>query len=136
MQVLEHVGARIVGDRLGMGSLYYSLEIPENGDPIKALAEGYLKYPFCSTIHKDTSSRAEDLIEQAHHTHAHGVVLLGMKFCEPEFFDYPDLKERLEKAGIPVLVLETELGMSAIGPVRTRIEAFLETLRANMEERG
>ena len=136
LEILEGAGARIVGDRLGMGSLYYSLNIQEKGNPVKALAEGYLTYPPCSTIHKDPASRAEDIIEQAKSSHAHGVVMLGMKFCEPEFFDYPDLKQRLEHAGLPALVLETELGMSATGPVRTRIEAFLETLKANMEERG
>ena len=136
LDILENAGARIVGDRLGMGSLYYNLEVPEHGDPIKALAQGYLTYPPCSTIHKAAGSRADDLIAQVNRTHAHAVVILGMKFCEPEFFDYPDLRERLEHAGIPTLVVETELGMSSMGPVKTRIEAFLETLRAHREARG
>ena len=60
-------------------------------------------------------------------------MILVTKFCEPEFFDYPQLKEDLEAQGVPSVLLETELGMTAAGSVRTRLEAFVETLK---EKRG
>jgi len=58
-----------------------------------------------------------------------GVLIFATKFCEPEYFDYPGLKEDLEKEGVPVFLLETELGMGVPGAIRTRVEAFAETLR-------
>jgi len=130
LPVLESAGAWIVGDDLGLGSLYYSLDIPDQGDPLADLAQAYLHYPLCSTVHRDAGERSESLLARARKAEAAGVVLFALKFCEPEFFDYPQVKERLESEGVPVLLLETELGTAETGSVRTRVEAFVESLRA------
>lgn len=136
LRILERAGVHVVGDRLGMGSLYYDLTIPREGDPLEGLARGYMSYPPCSTIHSSRSTRAQDLIDRVRESRARGVIILGMKFCEPEFFDYPDLEAHLEEAGIPSLLIETELGMGDVGQAQTRLEAFLETLQAAPEEAG
>ena len=128
LRAIEELGVWVVGDDLGLGSFYYSLEIPEAGPSLVDLAEGYLRYPPCSTLHPSSPGRAAALIDRVRETGAEGVLILATKFCEPEFFDIPQLKEDLEEAGIPSIVLETELGMTAPGSVRTRVEAFVETL--------
>jgi bcr-type benzoyl-CoA reductase subunit C len=128
--VLEELGVWVVGDDLGLGSLYYSLEIPEEGPSRVDLAEGYLRYPPCSTLYPSSPGRSAALIDRVRETGAEGVLVLGTKFCEPEFFDHPQLKEDLEAEGVPSVLLETELGMTAPGALRTRVEAFVETLRA------
>jgi benzoyl-CoA reductase/2-hydroxyglutaryl-CoA dehydratase subunit BcrC/BadD/HgdB len=127
--VLEELGVRVVGDDLGLGSLYYAAEVPEGGSPLADLAEGYLRYPPCSTVHPSSPDRAAELIRRVQHTGADGVLILATKFCEPEFFDFPQLKEDLQEAGIPSILLETELGMASAGTIRTRVEAFVETLK-------
>jgi bcr-type benzoyl-CoA reductase subunit C len=130
--VLDELGVLVVGDDLGLGSLYYAIEVPEGGSPQADLAEGYLQYPPCSTVHPSSPGRAIELIRRVQCTGAEGVLILATKFCEPEFFDLPQLQGDLEEAGISSIVLETELGMTAPGSVRTRVEAFVETL---MEKR-
>jgi benzoyl-CoA reductase/2-hydroxyglutaryl-CoA dehydratase subunit BcrC/BadD/HgdB len=126
---LEELGVWVVGDDLGLGSLYYSLEIPEGESPQEDLVEGYLHYPPCSTLHPSSPGRAAELIKRVRETGAEGVFILATKFCEPEFFDHPQLKEDLEAAAIPSVLLETELGTTIAGSVRTRVEAFVETLK-------
>lgn len=130
LSVMESAGAWIVGDDMGLGSLYYSLDIPDGDDPLAELARACLRYPPCSTVHSDDEERFDSLLARVLQTEAEGIVLFAVKFCEPEFFDYPQLKERLEKEGVPVLLLETELGTAETGSLRTRVEAFLESLRA------
>lgn len=127
--LLDEVGCSVLGDDLGLGGLYYSTEIPDTGHPVRDLVEGYLGYPPCSMLHDRSRSRSQELLRRVRDVGAEGVLVLGTKFCEPEFFDYPYLKEDLEQAGIPVLLLETELGMGVPGAIRTRLQAFLETLR-------
>ena len=129
LDMLEEVGLRVLGDDMGLGSLYYGIEVPETGDPLQALAEGYTGYPACSTLHDPARNRSAALLLRARETGAAGVLVFATKFCEPEYFDYPGLKEDLEKEGLPVFLLETELGLGVPGAVRTRVEAFLETLR-------
>jgi benzoyl-CoA reductase subunit C len=58
---------------------------------------------------------------------ARAAIFLQQKFCDPHEGDYPDLKEHLEKNGIPTLFLEFDI-TNPIGPFRIRIEAFLETM--------
>jgi benzoyl-CoA reductase/2-hydroxyglutaryl-CoA dehydratase subunit BcrC/BadD/HgdB len=126
---LDELGVWVVGDDLGLGSLYYAIEIPQGGSRQAALAEGYLRYPPCSTVHRSSPGRAAELIGRVRRRGAEGVLILATKFCEPEFFDVPQLREDLDRAGIPSMLLETELGMAAPGSIRTRVEAFIETLK-------
>jgi bcr-type benzoyl-CoA reductase subunit C len=135
-EVLDALGVWVVGDDLGLGSLYYGVDVPEGGLPRADLAEGYLRYPPCSTVHPSSPERSRELIRRVRQTRAQGVLILATKFCEPEFFDVPQLKDDLEEAGIPSLLLETELGMTEPGSVRTRVEAFVETLRERQKGKG
>jgi len=118
-----------VGDDMGLGSLFYSIDLPEEDGSLDGLARAYLRQPACSTIHDPTLERAGALLSRVRETGARAVILFIQKFCEPELFDLPALKGRLEREGVPVLALETELCASETGPLRNRIEAFLETLK-------
>lgn len=129
LDFLEEQGAWIVGDDMGMGSLFYSIDLPEGDVSVDALARAYLGAPACSTIHDPTLERAGAVLSRVRKTGARAVVLFIPKFCEPELFDLPWLKQSLEREGLPVLVLETELGASETGSLRNRIEPFLETLK-------
>jgi len=48
------------------------------------------------------------------------------KFCDPEEFDYPIFKKRLEAKNIPHVYLETDLELETDEQARTRIQAFVE----------
>ncbi len=133
---LDELEVWVVGDDLGLGSLYYATEIPEGGEAHADLAAGYLRYPPCSTLHPSSPARAGTLIDRVRDRRAEGVLILITKFCEPELFDHPLLKEDLDEAGIPSALVETELGMTAPGGLRTRIEAFIETLKERRKSRA
>jgi benzoyl-CoA reductase/2-hydroxyglutaryl-CoA dehydratase subunit BcrC/BadD/HgdB len=60
---------------------------------------------------------------------ARGVVVHVMKFCEPELFDVPVIRETFAARGLPVLVLEGELEGALSGQAVTRLEAFAELLQ-------
>ncbi len=52
-----------------------------------------------------------------------------LKFCDPHAFDYPYLKEFLDREGIPSMLLEIEQELPAEGQLGTRFEAFIEMLQ-------
>ena len=60
---------------------------------------------------------------------ADGVVWLMTKFCDPEEFDYVPVKRMLEKAGIPLLAVETDQQTPSYEQARSAVEAFAEMLR-------
>jgi len=51
-----------------------------------------------------------------------------VRFCEPELFDHPAIKQRLDLEAIPVLFVDTELDQTVSATLRTRLEAFVEQL--------
>jgi len=127
-QIIEDGGGVIVWDDLCTGSRYFDGQIDPTGDPIASLAERYLTRIVCPAKHSGLSTRAEDLLETVRSTNGHGVVFLLQKFCDPHSFDYPYLKECLDKEGIPNTLIEME-DQAPIGErLKTRFEAFLEIL--------
>ncbi len=134
MEVISNAGFFIVDD-LCTGSRFFTFdtqEIPsEKSDPkenleaaIEFLAKKYFGKAPCPT--KNYSDRRfRYLIERAENVDA--VIFLLLKFCEPHFFDYPQLKERLEAMGKKTLLLELEFPVSE-EQLKTRIEAFYETI--------
>jgi benzoyl-CoA reductase/2-hydroxyglutaryl-CoA dehydratase subunit BcrC/BadD/HgdB len=64
----------------------------------------------------------------AENTQAQGVIFVLLKFCDPHAFDFPYIKELLDRAGIPSLLLEIEDQQTTLEQLKTRIEAFIELL--------
>jgi bzd-type benzoyl-CoA reductase N subunit len=140
LDIIDDLGACVVGDDLCTGSRYFDqpaaeTETEEEGDPIEALADRYLKRWPCPTKHSPHCQRGEHLLELVEERKADGLVFTLQKFCEPHAFDYAtallrrSAKETLDAAGVPHLLLELE-HTSAVGRLRTRLEAFLEMLKA------
>jgi benzoyl-CoA reductase/2-hydroxyglutaryl-CoA dehydratase subunit BcrC/BadD/HgdB len=73
--------------------------------------------------------RIDWLVKLAEASRADGVVLTTLKYCDSWLYDQPLLTEHLQGAGMGVLTLENDYEWSGLGQMRTRIEAFLETLR-------
>jgi bzd-type benzoyl-CoA reductase N subunit len=128
-KMIEEAGGAVVGDDLCTGSRYFNgLVNEENPDPIAAIADRYIERIVCPAKHSGATDRARRLAEMVLEKKAQGVVFFFLKFCDSHAFDYPYLRDALEKAGIPSLVVEVEDQLQAEGQLRTRIEAFLEMI--------
>lgn len=128
-RMIEEAGGAVVGDDLCTGSRYFNgLVNEENPDPLMAIADRYIERIVCPAKHSGTTDRAQRLVEMALEKRVQGVVFFFLKFCDPHAFDYPYLRDALEKAGIPSLVVEVEDQLQAEGQLRTRLEAFLEMI--------
>ena len=128
-KIIEEAGGVVVGDDLCTGFRYFNgLVDEENPDPITAIADRYMDRIVCPAKHSGITDRGERLVEMALKNRTQGVVFFFLKFCDPHAFDYPYLKEALERAGIPSLVVEVEDQLHAEEQLRTRIEAFIEMI--------
>jgi benzoyl-CoA reductase subunit C len=128
LNIIEELGARIVGDDLCTGSRYFAQPVEADGDPIAALADRYLRRLPCPAKHNPDHERSEHLLKLIHVTKANGVVFVLPKFCDPHAFDYAMVKEKLDAAAVPHLRLEMEHS-PALDQWRTRLQAFLEILK-------
>jgi benzoyl-CoA reductase/2-hydroxyglutaryl-CoA dehydratase subunit BcrC/BadD/HgdB len=72
-------------------------------------------------------NRLDHLLALIDSTGATGVIFLGEKFCEYEYFEFPFIEKQLKERGINVLALETSIdAVDSIAPVQNRIDAFAE----------
>jgi len=125
---LEESGAEVIWDDLCTGSRYFEGQINETGDPIEAIADRYLTRIVCPAKHLGMTARGESLVHHAKEHDVAGVIFLLLKFCDPHAFDYPYLKQFLDDAGIPNILLEVEEQLPSDGQLKTRFETFVDML--------
>ena len=126
--IIEEAGGAVVGDDLCTGSRYFSGLIDEKADPVTAIAGRILTRVVCPAKHRGLTDRADHLVRLVRKKRAQGVVFFLLKFCDPHAFDYPYLKEALDREGIPGMLMEVEDRLPADGQLRTRFEAFVEMI--------
>lgn len=129
LDMLEEAGGVIVDDDLYNGSRYFAGLGDRASDPMEYLANRFFNMIPCSTKHNPSRGWAEYIVQMAQKSQADGVIVLLMKYCDPHAFDYPGIKNRLEVAGIPQLLIETDLDGRLLGQVQTRLQAFFELVR-------
>ncbi|MFP4000231.1 MAG: 2-hydroxyacyl-CoA dehydratase subunit D [Desulfobacterales bacterium] len=128
-ELLAKAGADVVWDDLCTGARWFEEKIREDvSDPIKAVADRYMARSVCPAKHADIKLRAVELADTVRRHRADGVIFLLLKFCDPHAFDYPYLKEFLDDAGIPSLLLEIEDQPPPEGQLMTRFETFVDML--------
>lgn len=126
--LFDACGVTIIGDDLCTGWRYFSADVSITGSPMEALADRLIRKVPCPCKYNPDLDRGTDLVQRVEKSHAHGVVFLLLKFCDPHAFDYPYLKKRLAEQNIPSLLLEIEPGGMPQRGVETRLKAFIETL--------
>jgi bzd-type benzoyl-CoA reductase N subunit len=126
--LLERSGVEVVREDLCTGSRYFEGMISDQGDPITALAKRYFERIICPAKHSSITARGDNLVKSAREHDVQGVIFLQLKFCDPHSFDYPYLKEFLDKENIPSMLLEIEDSLPPEGQLLTRFETFVEML--------
>jgi len=129
LEVLEEAGCYVVEDDLLLGWRWFTADVASDGDPFERLGAAYVNQAVpSSTRHEDRRHRSDGLIEKVRRSQADAVVFMPAKFCEPALFDYVLMKQGLERAGIPHLLVEFEEKMWTFERTRNEIETFVESM--------
>ena len=133
IRLIESCGALVVADRYCYGSLpgREQIEILDGETPLRAVARHYLRTSQCPRFmeRERSDGRRTYIRDLCREYSADGVLYEQMKFCE--FWSY----ERVlgvhilqEELGIPTVGIEKEYTLAGAGQLRTRIQAFVESL--------
>ncbi len=129
LEVLEEAGCYMVDDDFLRGLRFFSGDIAEEGDPMEALARGYLERSVVSSVmYPGDRDRGQALVERVRRLKADGVVFASPKFCEPALYDYVLMKDALEREQIPYLQFEYEEKTSVFESIRSQMETFVESI--------
>ena len=128
MDILDESGLNVVGDDLCVGWRYIGSDIQVNGNPLNAIVDRHFRKGPFTPIYDKGDKIFENLLNLVTRNRAEGVIYLHIKFNESQDFDLPDLVENMDKEGIPIFVVETEYQTTHLAGIRTRIQAFGESL--------
>lgn len=133
IRLMEETGARVVADRFCFGSLPERIPIALNDteDVLTQICRHYLNIGKCPRyMNAGKVLERQDYVHQlVQEYHADGVIFQQMKFCD--YWGYERAyasKNMREKYGVPTLSIDRPYVTGSSGQLRTRFQAFVESL--------
>ena len=133
IKLIEGCGALVVADRHCYGSLEsrQHIDIKEGEDPLTAVARHYLLTSQCARFmeQQEMRRRKKVLADYAKEYKADGIIVESNKFCE--YWSFERMIDTIvlpRDFGYPVCSIEKEYINTASGQLRTRFQAFVESV--------
>lgn len=130
LRLIEDQGGLVVTDALCFGSRMMRGEVDQGiGDPLTAPAQYYVAdRPPCARMYTLYDRRVRYIRDMVRDFKVDGVIFVRLTFCELWGFEQFSLTNDFKRLGIPLLSVNREYAVSSVGQLRTRVQAFLETL--------
>ncbi len=132
-EAIEQAGLRVVGNDIAAMHRSYARQPPPDPDPAVYYEAFYHSHFPCPTLLYSGDHRLSSLMDLVRDRKADGVIFVGEKFCEYEYFEFPWIEKQLRSAGIETIAIEVAADDAQAGGHRTRIEAFAEILKDKQE---
>jgi len=130
LKVIEDQGGLVVTDALCFGSRLLWKDVEEDSqDPLTALSRYYVaERPSCARVFTDYDNRAAYVRNMVGAFKVDGVIFERLMFCEVWGFEQFSLTNDFKEWNIPLLCMDREYVSTGVGQLRTRVQAFLETM--------
>jgi len=131
VKIMEDIGGLVVADSECFGTRAFAVDVDESiKDPLDALAKFTIKdRQHCPRLFGEYKRRSQYIQDMVKEYKVDGVIGLRMTFCDLWAGEYYMLNLDMKEAGIPFFYMDREYLMAGTaGQVRTRIQAFMETL--------
>ena len=132
-KLIETCGAMVVADRYCFGSFpgREQIEIHEGETAFDAICRHYLHWSQCARFMdgEKIDQRHREVEYLVKEFGADGVIFENMKFCE--FWSYEKILAShifTNELHIPCCTIEKEYALGSVGQLRTRFQAFIESL--------
>ncbi|MCC8074277.1 MAG: 2-hydroxyacyl-CoA dehydratase family protein [Clostridiales bacterium] len=132
-KLFEESGALVVADRFCFGALpgRQEIKLTDDGDVLEQICLHYLNTSQCPRfMSREKVHGRRDYVKQlVEEYHADGVVYEQIKFCEYWGYERALASQVMtQDFGIPSVTVDRQYTASASGQLRTRIQAFVESL--------
>jgi benzoyl-CoA reductase/2-hydroxyglutaryl-CoA dehydratase subunit BcrC/BadD/HgdB len=127
IQVIEDQGALIVADGSCFGGRMFWDYVDESSDPMDALAKRYHERWSCPRM-CDRERRQDKIKEMVRDWNADGIVGERIVFCQLWGSEKVMTNLEAQDTGTPTLWLEREYLLGGTGQIKTRVQAFLESM--------
>ncbi|MCQ2558951.1 MAG: 2-hydroxyacyl-CoA dehydratase family protein [Oscillospiraceae bacterium] len=140
-KLIESCGAMVVADRYCFGSFpgREEIQIREGESAFDAICRHYLAVSQCARFMdgEKIEGRTAEIERLCKEFGADGIIYENMKFCE--FWSYEKVLQSYiftNEKNIPTCTIEKEYALGASGQLRTRFQAFIESLEIKKIQGG
>jgi bzd-type benzoyl-CoA reductase N subunit len=130
LQVMEDLGGLVVTDSLCFGSRYFWEPVEVGNDPLLNLAKAYLNRPSCPRMVDNAGERSDYMKQMVNDFNVDGVVFQRIRYCDLWGGQLLYLEKEMKESNIPMLSIDREYSLGAVGQLRTRVQAFLERIES------
>jgi len=141
VKLIEDSGALVVGDRFCYGSMPGREEIILNDteDVLTQICRHYMMASMCPRhMNSEKMARRREFVNEiAKEYHADGIIYEQMKFCDPWAYErMVGTYVMREEYGYPVLSIDRPYAVGNSGQIRTRVQAFVESIEIKKIQGG
>jgi len=135
LELVEAEGGEIVAEDLYEGIRYYWRGIKNEGDLFESLAKGYLmdRIP-CAFVRSSAKKRLDFVLKLVTDFNVSGVIWYNLINCETYDSESYFFNQKMSERNMPMLILESNYSAADIGPLRIRINAFIELLKERQKD--
>jgi bzd-type benzoyl-CoA reductase N subunit len=141
IDMVESLDANVVMDDTCVGSRAFFTDVPVTEDPLDGLAQHYLVDIRCPRTFReatpgagkkdyrgDLEARFGYLRHYAREWNVNGAILQSVRYCDGHGYEVPGVKDYFADMGIPTVYLEHNYSVSALAPLRTRVQGLTEII--------
>ncbi|QEM67698.1 2-hydroxyacyl-CoA dehydratase [Geobacter sp. FeAm09] len=129
IEIIESQGGLVVADSLGYGSRGCACDVDTTGDLLTALSRYQLmQHPADPRINGTSAARNAYASDMATSGRVDGVVAVRLPQCDLWGLELLNLSRHFKRDNIPYLSLEVEYVLGSIGQLKTRVQAFTESI--------
>jgi benzoyl-CoA reductase subunit C len=139
-ELIENGDGSVVVDDTCLGTRAFWADVKAPND-MHSLAQRYLVDIKCPRTYrqsesmetkrdydKDLDNRFNYIKKAITDWHVNGAILQSVKYCDTHGYEVPNLRHYFDTLGIPSIYIEHDYSERSLAPIKTRIEAFVETL--------
>ena len=130
INLVEEAGGTVVIEHFAEGLRYYWDDVALDGNPMEALAESYFQRRITPAWFRPSREMRDFLIKLAEEFSIDGVIWYGLMYRDSYTVQSTLFPKILKDAtGLSMLVIESDYDVEEVGPLRTRIETFMEMIK-------
>jgi len=130
IKTLEMAGCHVVWDDMTLGSRWIESSIAEDGDPIGALADAFIRHSVTTAArYQPGGGRGERLVQLVKRTRAEGVIFAAPSFCDPALLDQPMLQDGLDRRSVPWTAFKYAENLGQFQVIREQAGTFADSIK-------
>jgi benzoyl-CoA reductase/2-hydroxyglutaryl-CoA dehydratase subunit BcrC/BadD/HgdB len=128
LELLEECSVHVVADSTCLGERFADCPVRSDGDPVEAIARRYMEHLPCPRMIDAFPARTAHVEDAIRERGVEGFVCAKLMFCDLWGGEGFMLKKLCQEKDIPFLQTEREVGGEGLGQLKTRVQAFVETV--------